>query len=261
MSISTTRPPAIVRRGPRFWWTSYWSMLRWVLTQHRFLFGVVLGAQVLMGVGAAIMYRFYIGEVDGTFAAYLVSGIPALSIIPVGFVMVPILVIQEKARGTHEYTWSLPVARLAPVAATFTVFAAISIPVAAVATWVAAGRFGVDLSLSAAALPVAVLVSLMGTSVGYGMAMAIPEPRITNLLVNVIVFLVLMFSPIVVPIERFPDWAEAAHRVLPFFHMANAIRSSVVEGLGSGTAESLAVMGTWLVLGWGAVAWVVGRRD
>jgi ABC-2 type transport system permease protein len=236
-------------------------MLRWVLTQHRFLFGVVLGAQVLMGVGAAIMYRFYIGEVDGTFAAYLVSGIPALSIIPVGFVMVPILVIQEKARGTHEYTWSLPVARLAPVAATFTVFAAISIPVAAVATWVAAGRFGVDLSLSAAALPVAVLVSLMGTSVGYGMAMAIPEPRITNLLVNVIVFLVLMFSPIVVPIERFPDWAEAAHRVLPFFHMANAIRSSVVEGLGSGTAESLAVMGTWLVLGWGAVAWVVGRRD
>ncbi|HEX6146083.1 MAG TPA: ABC transporter permease [Acidimicrobiia bacterium] len=77
----------------------------------------------------------------------------------------------------------------------------------------------------------ALLASLMATSVGYGMAIAIPEPRITNLITNIVIFLVLLFSPIVIPIDRFPDWAETAHRILPFFHMSNLIRSSLSEGL------------------------------
>ncbi len=40
-----------------------------------------------------------------------------------------------------------------------------------------------------------------------------------------------MFSPIAFPIENFPGWLAAAHRVLPFWHMANVVRALLTQGL------------------------------
>ncbi|HJR93650.1 MAG TPA: ABC transporter permease [Acidimicrobiia bacterium] len=250
-----------VRRGVSYWWQSYVAMLRWVLAQQKVLFATVLFIQLFMGLGSVAMYRFYIGDVDPVIATYLVSGLPALAIIPVGFVMVPILVMQEKFRGTFDFTWSLPVPRLAPVAATFTVFTAIALPIAAVTTWVAAWQFGASIVPSWAALGAAALASFVSTSVGYGMAMAIPEPRLTNLITNVVIFLVLLFSPIVIPIDRFPAWAEAVHRGLPFYHMANLIRAGLTDGFATAVGTSIAVLTAWAVAGWAMVAAVIGRRS
>jgi ABC-2 type transport system permease protein len=146
------------------------------------------------------------------------------------------------------------------VAATFTVFTAISMPIAALSTLLASRQFDVTLALSWTVVPFALLASLMATSVGYGMAMAIPEPRITNLITNIVIFLVLLFSPIVIPIDRFPDWAATLHRILPFFHMSNLIRSSLSEGLAADVATSLTILIAWTVLGWAVLARVVGKR-
>ncbi len=258
MTASILETP--VRRGFGYWWASYVAMLRWVLAQQKVLFSAIVFSQLVMGVGAAFMYKFYLGAIDPVTALYLVSGIPALSLIPVGFVMVPILVMQEKARDTYDFTWSLPVPRLAPVAATFTVFTAIALPISIVSTYVAAWRFDVALDVSWTFVPFALLASLMATSVGYGMAMAIPEPRITNLITNIVIFLVLLFSPIVIPIEHFPDWAANLHQVLPFYHMANLIRSSLTEGLVTNAQTSLTILLIWTAGGWGVVARVVGKR-
>jgi ABC-2 type transport system permease protein len=249
-----------LRKGWGYWWSSYLAMIRWVLIQQKVLLSGIVLTQILLGIGAAIMYRFYLGSLDRDAAMFLVSGIPALSLIPVGFVMVPILVIQEKARGTYDFTWSLPVPRLAPVAATFTVFTFLALPIAALSTLLAARQFDVTLELSWAVIPLALLASLMASSVGYGLAVAIPEPRLTNLITNVVIFLVLLFSPIVIPIERFPEWAETAHRILPFFHMANLIRFGLSEGLAADMFASLTILVAWTVLGWAVVARVVGRR-
>lgn len=251
---------APIRRGVRYWWESYLAMLRWVMAQQRVLLGGILFTQTVMGIGAAVMYSFYLGPIDLTAAIFLVSGIPALSLVPVGFVLVPILVMQEKSRGTHEFTWSLPVPRLAPVAATFTVFTVIVLPIAALSTWLAAWRFEVGLSVTWTALPAAVLAALVATSLGYGLAMAIPEPRLTNLITNVVIFVVLMFSPIVIPIDRFPAWAEGVHRVLPFFHMSNLVRYGLTDGLATQAPASLVTLLLWAIVGWAVVARVVAKR-
>lgn len=249
-----------LRTGWPYWWDSYRSMLRWVLIQQKQLFVAMMFTQVVMGIGAAFMYRFYLGELDSTSALFLVTGIPALSLIPVGFLMTPVLVMLEKLRGTFEFTWSLPVPRFAPPAAAFTVFTAIALPVALLSTVLAAWQFGVGVEFTARLVPSAVLAALMGASVGYGLAVAIPEPRITNLITNVVIFLVLLFSPIVIPIERFADWAQTAHRVLPFFHMSNLIRSAMTEGIVPDAATSLFILLGWTALGWALVARVVARR-
>lgn len=258
MTAGTLQTP--VRRGSGYWWASYVAMLRWVLVQQKVLFVGIVFSQIVLGIGAAFMYKFYLGEVDPVTALYLVTGIPALSLIPVGFVMVPILVMQEKSRGTYDFTWSLPVPRLAPVAATFTVFTAIALPIALLSTLLAAWQFDVTLDVSWTVLPYALLASLMATSVGYAMAMAIPEPRITNLITNVVIFLVLLFSPIVIPISQFPDWAATIHEILPFYHMANLIRSSLTDGLVTNATASLVVLLAWTIAGWAMVARVVARR-
>jgi len=258
MTLATLDTP--LRKGWGYWWSSYLAMIRWVLIQQKVLLSGIVLTQILLGIGAAIMYRFYLGSLDRDAAMFLVSGIPALSLIPVGFVMVPILVIQEKARGTYDFTWSLPVPRLAPVAATFTVFTFLALPIAALSTLLAARQFDVTLELSWVVIPLALLASLMASSVGYGLAVAIPEPRLTNLITNVVIFLVLLFSPMVIPIERFPEWAETMHRILPFFHMANLIRSGLTEGLAADVSASLTILVAWTVLGWAVVARVVGRR-
>lgn len=258
MTTATLEAP--LRQGTGYWWASYVMMTRWVLTQQRVLFiGVVFG-QIVMGIGAAFMYKFYLGSLDPVSALYLVTGIPALSLIPVGFVMVPILVVQEKTRGTYDFTWSLPVPRLAPVAATFTVFTAIALPIAMASTVLAAWQFDVTLVVSWTVIPFALLASLMATSVGYGTAMAIPEPRVTTLVTNIIIFVVLLFSPIVIPIERFPEWLAALQRVLPFYHMANLIRSGLSNGLATDVGASLAILLAWTVAGWILVIRIVARR-
>ena len=92
------------------------------------------------------------------------------------------------------------------------------------------------------------------------MAHAIPNPRVTNLLVNIVIFLVLLFSPIAFPIANFPDWFAAVHRVLPFFHMANIIRAGLTQGLVDDLVVSYLMVIGWTIGSWALAAWVVGRR-
>jgi ABC-2 type transport system permease protein len=178
----------------------------------------------------------------------------------VGFILVPIVIAEERRAETHEFTWTLPAPRTATAASTFTLFTVLSLPVALLSTLLTAWRFDAALSVSWLVIPAGILVALMGASVGLGMAQAIPDPRVVGLITNVVVFLVMLFSPIVIPISRFPDWLATVHRVLPFYHMANLLRWTVTEGLVVNAALSLRVLLGWTILGWAALAWVLSRR-
>lgn len=63
------------------------------------------------------------------------------------------------------------------------------------------------------------LASLMAISVGFGFAQIIADPFVTNAVVNVLIFVVLLFSPIVFPIAQLPAWLMEVHRILPIYHL------------------------------------------
>jgi ABC-2 type transport system permease protein len=109
-------------------------------------------------------------------------------------------------------------------------------------------------------VPAAVLCSLMAVSVGFGMAPAIPNPMVTNVITNTLVFVVLLFSPIVFPPGNLPGWLFAVHRALPFYNMAVVIRAGLTHGLVTGLAQSYFVLAAWTAAGCAMTAWVVGRR-
>jgi len=250
----------VIRRGAGYWWGSFVSMLRFDLVSLRNELMAVAVLQVLMGAGMAIIYGFYFEEIPEVVATYIVTGTPALAIVPVGMALVPGVVMQHKFDDTYDFLWSLPVPRLAIAASNFVLFTGIALPGVAMSLLVAAWRYDIDLAVSWSIVPAVLLAALMANSVGFGFAHAIPEPRVTNLIVNVIIFLVLLFSPVAFPISNFPDWFASVHRVLPFFHMANVVRGGLTEGLVDGLAASYAVLGLWMVGSWVVVAWVVSRR-
>jgi ABC-2 type transport system permease protein len=235
-------------------------MLRFDLTDLRVYVGFLFVIQMLMSAGMAYMYGFYLGDLPPAGQLFVVTGIPALALVPIGLVWVPSLIGQHKLRNTYDFLWSMPVPRAVSAASTFTTFTALALPGMAVALWIAWIRYDVSLEISWLVVPAVLLSSLMATSVGFGLGHLIPDPRMTNVLTNVIVFFVLLFSPIVVPIELFPDWLQAFHRVLPLYAMATVIRDGLTDGLVTGVGGAYAVLGAWTVAAWAGVAWVVGRR-
>jgi ABC-2 type transport system permease protein len=235
-------------------------MLRFDLASMRELLPFFLLIQMLMGAGMAIIYGFYFADLPPLQATFIATAAPTLAIVPVGMAAVPSIVMQHKFDQTYDFLWSLPVPRLTIAGSLFTVFTALAVPGVAISLVVAVLRYDISLSLSWSVVPAVLLVALMANSVGFGFAHAIPEPRITNLLVNIIIFLVLLFSPIAFPIANFPAWFAAVHRVLPFFHMANVVRASLTDGMVDNLAVSYLVVLAWTTGSWLLAAWVVRRR-
>ncbi len=109
-------------------------------------------------------------------------------------------------------------------------------------------------------LPAFLLASLMATSVGFGLAQLVRNPLVVNVIVNVLIFVVLMFSPVVFPIAQLPVWLADVHRVLPIYHLAQVLRASVTTGLVRDVGVSYAVLAAWTVAAWIGAAWVIGHR-
>jgi hypothetical protein len=104
----------VVRSGFGFWWDGYRSMLRFETRSLRRYLTIGVVVQVLMGAGMALMYGYYFGDLTPVQQTFIVTGIPALAMVPVGFAMVPASVMDHKIRNTYDYVWSLPVPERPP---------------------------------------------------------------------------------------------------------------------------------------------------
>ena len=249
-----------VGRGAAHWASSYLAMLRFDLAAQRNWLPMFLLMQVLFGAGMAVIYGFYIGHLPPGAALFIVSGAPALAVLTAGLIGVTMMVAERQQAGTWDFIWSLPAPRSAAVASSFTVFTLLAVPGIALTLALATWRYGVTLSVSPMAVPALLLSSLMATSVGFGMAQLIGRPLVTNAIVNALIFVVLIFSPVQFPISRLPLWLADVHRVLPIYYLAEVLRASVTRGLVHDTGLSYAVLGAWTLASWAAAAWVVGRR-
>jgi ABC-2 type transport system permease protein len=256
----TTLPAPVLRRGAAYWRAGYRGMLRFDLASAREWLVPFVMIQILMGAGMALIYGFYLGDMPPAVATFVATGAPTLALIPLGMALAPSLIAGRKIEGTYDFMWSLPVPRLTAALSSYTLFTALAAPGFAAALGIAAWRYDLDLHLSAWVVPAVLLSSLMAASVGFAVGHAVAEPALVNVITNLVIFIVIMFSPIAFPIENFPGWLAAAHRVLPFWHMANVVRASLTEGLVTGTWASYLVLAGWTLGAWLLAAWAVGRR-
>jgi ABC-2 type transport system permease protein len=236
-------------------------MMSYEFRRTRVCLPLALAVQVLIGSGLVIGFGLLLGEIPPTAALYLSTGVTVISMITIGFVLAPQLIAQQKIAGTYEYLWSLPVPRTTWVAASLTVNTLIAVPGMVVALLVGVWRYDIDLDVSVLVLPAVFLTLGTAATIGMAMAHAIPNPMITMLATQILVFVIMLYSPINFPPDRLPDWLAAIHRFLPFEHMANVVRAGLTRGLATEVEFSFLVLGIWATASWSLTAWVVGRRS
>jgi ABC-2 type transport system permease protein len=173
-------------------------------------------------------------------------------------VAVPQFVAQGKQEGTLDYMRSLPVPRLVYLLADLSVWLAIVLPGVAVAVWVSAIRFNLDLQLSPLVVPVILLVALTSSAIGYALATLMP-PMAAGVLTQVLVVFILMFSPLNFPPDRLPDWLGTIHEVLPVQAMGELIRGTVAGGPFPIQAPDFLLLAGWAAASL-AASWLVMTR-
>lgn len=253
-------PALAIRRGPGHWVRAYRSLLAYDFASQRLILVQTAFFQTLMGAGLAMTYGFFIGHLSPVGAAYVVTGTPTLALIPVGLIFLPGLVSQERINGSYDFTWSLPVPRSTAVASLLTLFTGMAVPGAVVTLALSAWRYHVALSPTFAVVPAVVLTAVMAASVGYAMAHLIDSALVINLVANMLIFFVILFTPIAFPADHYPSWLVHVHEVLPLYPMAEVIRSGLDPGLVAGVGRFYLVLAAWTLASWCGVAWVVGRR-
>src|SRR5450759_3672853 len=121
---------------------------------------------------------------------------------------------------------ALPIPRVVYLLADLTVQLLIVLPGVVFGVVVATWRFNLPIEVSPWVVPAVILVVLTAPSAGYAMASLLP-PLIANLMSQVLVVLVFMFSPLQFPADRLPDWLAAIHRVLPIQAMGEVMRGTL----------------------------------
>jgi ABC-2 type transport system permease protein len=254
--LSSFRP----RRGAGYWLRSYGLMLLWEMRSYRIVLPLAIVVQIILGAGLVIGFGFLVGEIPMIEALYLDTGVTVISMITLGLILVPQIIAARKQEGIYDYMWSLPVQRTASVAASLTINCFIAVPGMVLALVIGWWRYDLTFSISWLIFPAVLLTLVTAASVGFAMGHAIPNPMMTGMVTNILVFVILLYSPINFPPERLPDWLASVHQGLPMLHAANVVRAGLTEGLVANAGFSFAVLGGWAVAAWALTAWVIGRR-
>ncbi|WP_293696972.1 ABC transporter permease [uncultured Agrococcus sp.] len=232
----------------RNWFRAWWLLMRWNAASSKMILPLSLVVQIMLAVGIVIGFGFLAPVDDPATALRLSTGAPTIQLLTTGLVLVPQAVVAMKQEGSYDWFRTLPAPRSAFLAADLTIWTLISLPGIILAVVVAAWRFDLDLQLSFWSPIAAIAVAAIAATIGYGMATALP-PRVAQLLTQMLVFVILLFSPITFPSAALPDWFAAVHRVLPMEPMSDMIRTSLAPD-----AFSIAPAQIVVVLAWGAVA-------
>lgn len=251
---------APVRTGTAHWMQSYLMMTRWELGSLRLLLPLIIALQIVIGGGFALGIGLFFDEMPARNALFLATGVGVVTLITVGLVLGPQLVGNHKVAGTYDFLWSLPVPRTTQAAAWLTVNSIIALPGMVAALVIADWRYDLTFEVSWAIVPAVLLTITTATLVGYAFAHAIPKPMITQMITQLLIFMILGFSPINFPPENLPDWLVSVNQWLPFQHMAAVIRAALTDGLVDNVGTSYLILAVYTLASALVAAWVIGRR-
>ncbi len=240
------------------WFRSYLLMLKWVFLSNRPWLSLNLIVQMCIAAGFIFGISFFYPAITPATAKYLTTGAPTLILITVGLVMVPQMVASLRMYGTFDYIWSLPVPRMVYVAADATNMFGSMLPGIVLAVVFGSIYFDFSLNVSPLVIPAIILIALCGTFLGYALAFAVPKPMMAQVLTQVIIFAVMMFSPVMYPVAQLPGWLQAVHKVFPIQYMADLARGTLTD-LNVNLGLAFAVTGAWLLGGF-IVTWFLVRR-
>jgi ABC-2 type transport system permease protein len=238
---------------------SYALMLKWQALSNKPLLPLEVAVQAMIAVGFVIGISFFFPEITPVTAKFLTTGAPTLIMLMTGLILVPQMVAMARKEGTFDYIWSLPVPRMVYVMADATVWILVSLPGVVLALAIGAIYHNFSLEVSPLVIPAFLLVALTGTFIGYAIAHSAPKPEMAHLITQILVFVIMIFSPVVYPTEQLPGWLSTVHSVLPIKYMADLSRGTLTN-LDVNLPLAFGVVAAWCLVGFGITLLVIRRR-
>jgi ABC-2 type transport system permease protein len=253
-------PPVSIRRGLAYWAGSYRALTRWHLASLRMWLMLLTVVQIMTGAGFVLGIALFFEHIPASAALFVSTGVPVINLVVVGLVMGPQLVAQQKLQQSYDFVRSLPVPRASAAAAWYTVCLLAGLPAVVVSLVIAEARYGISFTVSPAIVPAVLLVAFTGTMIGYGLGHAVPNPMVTTLVTELLIFAAFGFAPILYPSWQLPGWLATLNWWFPFGHMAVIVRAGLTSGMATGIASSYLIVAAWGVIGVALSAWALGRR-
>lgn len=235
-------------------------MLRWDLTNLRLVLPIAVMVLALSGAGFVLAVDLFFGQVPERAALYVATGALVVTLVTIGLILAPQLIAQQKTEKTYDFLWSLPVPRTSAAFSWFTTNLIISLPAMALALLVAVLRHDLPLHPTPMLAPAVLLVVFTGTMMGYSLAHAVAQPMMTIVISQMLIFVIIGFSPINYPADQLPGWLASAHEWLPFGPMADVIRAAITKGVVTDLSRSYLVLSVWAAASAALTAAVLGRR-
>jgi ABC-2 type transport system permease protein len=240
-------------------WRSYVLMLKWQALSSRTLLPLNLVVQLMIAAGFIVGIGFFYPQMTPETAKFLTTGAPTITLLTVGLVMLPQMVALARTSGTFDYMWSLPVPRLVYMAADATIWVLVSLPGVILSLVLGSLHFDFSLQISWLAVPAVLLIAMTGVFIGYTIALGAPKPELAALATQVIVFIIMLFSPVMYPAGQMPHWLQDVHSVFPVMYMADLSRGTLTD-LPVNLGLAFAVVGAWFLFGLIVTFLLVRRR-
>lgn len=215
--------------------------------------------QIILALGIAIGFTYLYADIDEQSLLYLATGAPTIAIILTGLVIMPNQICNARIEGHGDFLRTLPLNRAAIILADTTIWLIVTIPCIVISTLATHFIFQPGFQISLWAIPAYLLCTLTCIWVGYGFAYIMP-PMLAMAFAQVLGFVVLMFSPINFPMDRFPVWLQTIHTVLPIDAMAKIMRAAFVAGTFDLNIFDVAKVFIWCVLGFTVAIKILNKK-
>ena len=221
---------------------------------------LIMVIQVALTGGLVLGFGYIIPDISKVSATYLVTGTATQSFVTVGLVMLPQFLAQARDDGRLEYMLTLPISREAYLLAQVSVVGLMALPGVLFALVLGGWHYGLSLNTDPMVVPVVLLAVLSLAGVGVAMAVLIPHQQVTNGLAQLIIFYVLFFSPVILPVEQLPALLQHTADFMPTTYTADAVRASLTDLPGTHLWRSVGIMGGFAVVSLVLSAVSVRRR-
>ena len=241
-------------------WRQTGLLIQWQLRRCLPMMPLLMIVQALLSVSTILGYGLIAGDPGPEASLYLATGAPAISLVVLGLAMTPQWVSQSRTEGTPDRMPTPPAARIACLLADLTRWTVPALPGLVLGVAVGSARFDVSLSPAWWLVPGAVLVALTAACLGYAIANLL-TPSLAQIVSQVLIFVIMLFSPFSYPASQLPGWARTVHEWLPFEPMAQVVRAGLCSQDAVMPARAWVVLGVWSAASLAGASWALGRRS
>jgi ABC-2 type transport system permease protein len=219
-------------------------LAQWQFRRQSTVLPLMVVVQVAIAVATVVGYGLLVGDPTPEVALFLATGAPTITLITVGLILTPQMISQAKTEGSLDWMRTLPVPRSLFLVSDLLVWTVLALPGMVLGVVAGVLRFDVDLSVAPWIGGAVLLVSLTAAAVGYAMASLLP-PAVAMIMTQLLVFIVMLFSPVSYPAERMPTWLQDTHELLPIEPMAQLMRAGLAHDTFTVPGRSVVVLLVW----------------